>query len=188
MPKTYEELLAENERLTAALASAEPAYVTDGYLLWRAIEDSGDACEECGGAGVYAYGSTATWHGGIGGQAMTTDVCDKCWGSGNRHKPWPSHRRLAHPDARSSAGPVACTNGVTLMWMPGHPKYVTGELAPLYLHPDPRGADAVDAKRYQWLRDSANWGHAAWRIVIDPDTSPRQMDAAIDAAIKAGGV
>jgi hypothetical protein len=61
-------------------------------LQWRAIEP-GDECEECGGSGIRCYGSTATWHGGIGGSAMTNDVCDHCWGSGDRHRPWPNRRR-----------------------------------------------------------------------------------------------
>ena len=42
----------------------------------------GIICESCGGEGVKQYPSTATWHGGIGGQAFTTDTCDVCWGTG----------------------------------------------------------------------------------------------------------
>lgn len=45
-----------------------------------------DACERCCGIGRRTYGSTATWRGGIGGQALTEDVCDSCWGSGRRSK------------------------------------------------------------------------------------------------------
>ncbi len=55
------------------------------------IED-GDFCEDCSGSGYKIYGDTSTWRGGIGGAAMTTDVCDKCWGSGSKRRPWPSHR------------------------------------------------------------------------------------------------
>ncbi len=51
-------------------------------------------CEPCHGLGVRAYGSTATWRGGAGGMAITSDVCDRCWGSGNADRPWPSHRHL----------------------------------------------------------------------------------------------
>ena len=43
---------------------------------------AGVACNACLGRGVQTYGSTATWGGGIGGQAMTEGVCDTCWGSG----------------------------------------------------------------------------------------------------------
>lgn len=55
--------------------------------------EQGDFCTECNGSGYKLYGSTATWRGGIGGQAMTTSVCDKCWGSGSTSKPWPSWRK-----------------------------------------------------------------------------------------------
>lgn len=60
-------------------------------LSWRGLEP-GEECPECDGSGVLTYGSTATWRGGIGGAMMTTDVCDKCWGSGNKQKPWPNRR------------------------------------------------------------------------------------------------
>lgn len=40
------------------------------------------------------YGSTATWRGGMGGAAMTRDVCDQCWGSGDKHEPWTDLRKL----------------------------------------------------------------------------------------------
>lgn len=63
----------------------------DRRLDWRGI-DPGDECSACGGAGSRAYGSTATWRGGIGGQAITSDVCNRCWGSGSKTHRWPSHR------------------------------------------------------------------------------------------------
>lgn len=58
---------------------------------WRGIEKP---CDRCGGAGVRAYGSTATWHGGVGGQMITSAVCDKCWGSGDEVA-WVSHREVS---------------------------------------------------------------------------------------------
>jgi DnaJ-class molecular chaperone len=54
--------------------------------------DENRACKDCGGSGYKLYGSTATWRGGVGGQMMIEDVCDKCWGSGDADRPWPSHR------------------------------------------------------------------------------------------------
>lgn len=58
------------------------------FLLdWRGVETP---CVVCGGTGKRAYESTATWHGGIGGQMITVGVCNKCWGSGEADKPWPS--------------------------------------------------------------------------------------------------
>lgn len=52
-----------------------------------AVRGVRDPCETCLGVGVQLYSSTATWKGGIGGCAMTTDVCDKCWGSGDKYRP-----------------------------------------------------------------------------------------------------
>ncbi len=43
-------------------------------------------CDKCSGKGVRAYGSTATWGGGIGGQAITNGVCDVCWGTGDYYR------------------------------------------------------------------------------------------------------
>lgn len=57
-------------------------------LEWRCV-DQGDECNACGGSGVKLYGSTSTWRGGFGGQELTHDQCDKCWGSGSASKPWP---------------------------------------------------------------------------------------------------
>lgn len=64
-------------------------------LEWRGIDvEAGEcACTGCGGSGWKTYGSTATYHGGAGGQSLTNDVCDRCWGSGKEGKPWPSHNR-----------------------------------------------------------------------------------------------
>lgn len=51
-------------------------------------------CPGCSGLGVKTYGSTSTWAGGIGGQAITSGVCDKCWGSGDKHRLWPSWKEM----------------------------------------------------------------------------------------------
>ena len=52
-------------------------------------------CEKCHGFGARTYSSTATWRGGVGGMTITTDVCDRCWGSGRSDVRWPSHRTPA---------------------------------------------------------------------------------------------
>ena len=39
-------------------------------------------CGKCRGTGVRLYGSSSTYRGGFGGQAMTRDLCNACWGSG----------------------------------------------------------------------------------------------------------
>lgn len=51
-------------------------------------------CDRCSGLGVKTYGSTATWKGGVGGQMLTSDVCDSCWGSGDSRKPWTDLRKV----------------------------------------------------------------------------------------------
>ncbi|MGW8179631.1 MAG: hypothetical protein ACWGQW_12860, partial [bacterium] len=53
-----------------------------------------DICETCQGFGTIMYGSTATWRGGIGGAAMTIDVCDKCWGTGRKSTRGPDQKAL----------------------------------------------------------------------------------------------
>ena len=62
-------------------------------LMRRDIEPD-DVRARCSGFGVIAYGSTATWRGGAGGQMVTSGVCDHCWGSGSHSKPWLNLRTL----------------------------------------------------------------------------------------------
>lgn len=45
-----------------------------------------EPCSVCHGFGTRQYSSTATWHGGVGGAAMTVDVCDTCWGTGDEFR------------------------------------------------------------------------------------------------------
>jgi len=70
-------------------------------LVWRNVETP---CTVCKGSGVRAYPSTATWHGGIGGQMMTMAVCDHCWGSGDEHIHWTDLRQL--PGERRALAPA----------------------------------------------------------------------------------
>lgn len=55
--------------------------VSDDRLRWRHVEDP---CETCDGAGVQRYGNSSTWRSGMGAAATTVDVCDTCWGTGDR--------------------------------------------------------------------------------------------------------
>lgn len=61
------------------------------FLEWREVEVP---CEGCGGTGKRQYGSTSTWRGGFGGQAMAVDICDRCWGSGDKTRPFRNLRNL----------------------------------------------------------------------------------------------
>jgi hypothetical protein len=58
------------------------------------LVDEERCCTECQGSGIKTYGTSATWRGGSGGMTLTTDVCNKCWGSGDANRPWPSHREI----------------------------------------------------------------------------------------------
>ena len=62
-------------------SQAEIAIEMAQRLLALAHHLAGVACGHCTN-GRRAYASTATWLGGIGGQAITVDVCDRCWGTG----------------------------------------------------------------------------------------------------------
>ena len=87
------DLTAQERKRRDALLSGEAC---------EAYRDVRTPCEVCGGWGVVTYGSTATWRGGIGGQAMTPGVCDRCWGSGDEHRRWPSWRETDHLRAKLS--------------------------------------------------------------------------------------
>jgi predicted RNase H-like nuclease (RuvC/YqgF family) len=60
------------------------------FLMWRGIcTEAGDVvCKECSGSGIKSYANTSTYHHSIGGQAITCDVCDGCWGSGKSNEPF----------------------------------------------------------------------------------------------------
>jgi hypothetical protein len=59
----------------------------DEYLKYileaRGVETP---CSHCSGLGVMAYPDTSTWHHRIGGQSITSDVCEFCWGSGDANR------------------------------------------------------------------------------------------------------
>jgi hypothetical protein len=67
------------------------------FLEWRGIETP---CPVCCGSGQKAYSSTATWRGGMGGNACTQDVCNTCWGSGDRNHPWAKLKLLRNSEDR----------------------------------------------------------------------------------------
>ena len=58
------------------------------FLQWRDIEVP---CKRCRGAGVRTYPSTSGARGGPGGCECVTDVCNRCWGSGDDNRHWPAH-------------------------------------------------------------------------------------------------
>lgn len=83
------------DKLTPALEDTFAEMLTTHARQWRNIYSP--ICGDCHGSGVRHYPNTATWRkrpGQIVGHAFTWDVCDRCWGSGDPLKPWPSHELL----------------------------------------------------------------------------------------------
>lgn len=71
--------------------------MSDREEAWRRMCDLRGVetpCPKCDGYGVRLYGSTSTWRGGMGGQALTHGVCDSCWGSGDATRQWTDLRKL----------------------------------------------------------------------------------------------
>jgi hypothetical protein len=105
-----EKLLAVDPPPSGASPQAETSASEVAYehmLAQRGLDRETDTiCVKCYGSGVRAYGNTATWRGGIGGSTITMDVCDRCWGSGNDTKRWPSHR--LSPAPVSPVEPTTC--------------------------------------------------------------------------------
>lgn len=52
-------------------------------LDWRYVTDP---CEVCGGRGARPYNTSATWRGGAAVPGHSIDVCDRCWGTGDRFR------------------------------------------------------------------------------------------------------
>jgi hypothetical protein len=73
---------------------------TTHALRWRNVDDP---CLTCSGSGRRLYASTATWRGGMGGAMMTVDVCDTCWGSGDRYRTGVDLRRLRDEESKRVA-------------------------------------------------------------------------------------
>ena len=80
--------------------------MTEEDLVYTAMRVSaqapviaGLACPRCDGMGRRAYGSTATWRHGVGGQQVTEDVCDLCWGSARRDRTYANLRKLLSSQA-----------------------------------------------------------------------------------------
>jgi hypothetical protein len=101
--------LKQVARLVAESASFADSLVAK-FLDWRGIEKQEDICTKCQGGGKVAYG---TWAGGAGGQTMAATVCDKCWGSGDKTKPFPDWRKIYTTEARKAE--AAFRNGVEAM-------------------------------------------------------------------------
>lgn len=65
-------------------------------LRYRGVRD---ACATCRGMGTRLYGSGSTWRGGMGTASMEYDVCDSCWGSGDKFRHGEDLRKLRNEEA-----------------------------------------------------------------------------------------
>jgi hypothetical protein len=73
-------------------------------LAWRHVRSP---CARCDGAGTRLYATGSTWRGGAAGQAVTPDVCDLCWGSGDATRPGVDLRELVRAASRRSEASAA---------------------------------------------------------------------------------
>ena len=99
-------LLELNDQLRAELEKRRSPEAMLEYL--QSIRGFDTPCSVCHGTGVQSYSSTATWQGGFGGQAFTTDVCDHCWGSGDEHRHGANLRELRAEVERLKASASTC--------------------------------------------------------------------------------
>ena len=107
---TLEDWMRHHERIRERIKDAPASYRLEmaieaaQELLACSYALAGIACPGCGGMGEKAHGDTSIWAGGIGGQAITTGVCDKCWGTGRTDKTGVNLRR--YRDLIRTAGEV----------------------------------------------------------------------------------
>lgn len=92
------EIRAENAEKALAQAKADLKQLQDGlharFLEWRGIDHETAPCEICAGSGVRSYPNSSGWRNRPAGQAVTSGVCDKCWGSGDPARPGANLRQL----------------------------------------------------------------------------------------------
>lgn len=69
-------------------------------LAWRGVDDP---CLKCNGAGNVVYGHGSTWRGGMGATCTALDVCDSCWGTGDRYRYGVNLRQLRDEESKRVA-------------------------------------------------------------------------------------
>ena len=61
------------------------------------MRDIKEPCRNCGGLGIQLYNDASTWRHLPGMKPQTTkDVCEHCWGSGDRENTWPKREAPLH--------------------------------------------------------------------------------------------
>ena len=86
-------------------------------LDWRYVHDP---CLICDGSGVRTYSAFATWQGGLSGGDSRPDVCDACWGTGDRFRHGANLRQLRDHEAARIAE-AAVTALAESVGADGHP-------------------------------------------------------------------
>ncbi len=85
MRSERDEARRERDRLALEVKGLNGS-TQDRMLSWLGL-DPDEVCRGCGGVGRRTYADTSTWRRGrAGGQQMTPDVCDSCWGTGSTRR------------------------------------------------------------------------------------------------------
>ena len=96
------------DELDAALrdsgGTSEPHWSERVQDYLRDARGVDDPCLTCGGLGVQTYANTSTWRRGGGGSAMRVDVCDTCWGTGDKYRIGANLRELFDKLAARDSG------------------------------------------------------------------------------------
>lgn len=105
------------EMLLAFESTPTDELLRSRFLRWRGIQHAEDVCRTCDGAGVRMYSNTSGWRRGMGGAMCTMDVCDACWGTGDRWKHGADLRKLREEEgdriAKAAVDALAQSVGAT---------------------------------------------------------------------------
>lgn len=120
--RTEEQTLANGEYIAAfdpptVLALLERILDLEHRLIYYEPDMYVQRCTVCHGRGRREYPDTSTWRGGgYAGQAITTDICDKCWGTGDEGRPGTDLRAMVqrHREYVDKAIDVAVHTALTM--------------------------------------------------------------------------
>ena len=99
-PLTDEEFEARLRAWENSRHPSAPTWIVDYARYWkRRAEEAEEAervdkCHKCHGRGWLLYPKTTTYMHGVGGNVMTKDVCEVCWGSGDERNPFRNLREV----------------------------------------------------------------------------------------------
>lgn len=122
-----------------------PEMPADAFMrLLRRYRGVEDPCLRCQGLGIATYSSGATWRGGMGTTKSERDVCDSCWGTGDRYRTGVDLRRLRDEEqqrvALAAVTELAESAGATMPVVAGAVSHIIRALDVII---DKRGAPAA---------------------------------------------